>query len=446
VRWLLNRPIRYIAYLTGMYRTLSAKLPPFPTEYYFSFTPMSHTAFTIVSRNYFAYARTLGESLTASNPSISFHVLVVDRKDPVFAAQNADLRITWVEDLDIPNFEHVAFKYDILELNTNVKPTFVQRLLQSYDKVVYLDPDIFVYSSLQPIYDLLDEHGVVLTPHITRPIDDDELPSEQEFMTSGIYNLGFAAFNRSPEAAELLAWWERRCLSLAYNEQAQGLFVDQKWMDFAPSLCSTTAILREPQYNMAYWNMHERQISWTDGVPYANGRPLVFFHFSGLPPAEDDRVSKYQTRFRLGQRPDLAPLFEAYRARLANNGHSEYLKLPYGFATFSDGTPLTNVARRVAASTLAFDQADSPFNAAGSLFKLLKASRLLQVGASGAKPARPATTAEAEVESARLERITVVALRSLLRIFGPLRYERLMRYTTRMANLRRQTFLLAKAR
>jgi lipopolysaccharide biosynthesis glycosyltransferase len=397
---------------------------------------MSNVVFTIVSRNYFAYARTLGASLTDSNPGISFHVLVVDRKDPAFAAQNADLRITWVEDLDIPNFEHVAFKYDILELNTNVKPTFVQRLLQSYDKAIYLDPDIFVYSSLEPIYDLLDEHGVVLTPHITRPIDDDELPSEQEFMTSGIYNLGFAAFNRSPEAVDLLAWWERRCLTLAYNEQAQGLFVDQKWMDFAPSLCSTTAILREPQYNMAYWNMHERQISWPDGVPYANGRPLVFFHFSGLPPASDDRVSKYQTRFRLGQRPDLIPLFEAYRARLADNGHSEYLKLPYGFATFSDGTPLTNIARRVAASTPAFDQADSPFNSAGSIFMALKASHLLQVGASGAKPARPATTAGAEAESARLERITVVALR----------YERLMRYATRMANLRRQTFLLTRTR
>jgi lipopolysaccharide biosynthesis glycosyltransferase len=405
---------------------------------------MFNVAFTIVSRNYFAYARTLGASLTASNPSISFHVLVVDRKDPAFAAKNADLRITWVEDLDIPNFEHVALKYDILELNTNVKPTFVQRLLQSYDKVIYLDPDIFVYSSLQPIYDLLDEHGVVLTPHITRPIDDDRLPSEQEFMTSGIYNLGFAAFNSSPEAAELLAWWERRCLNLAYNEQAQGLFVDQKWMDFAPSLCPTTAILREPQYNMAYWNMHERQISWSDGVPYANGRALVFFHFSGLPPEGDDRVSKYQTRYSLGQRPDLAPLFEEYRKRLTNNGHSEYLKLPYGFATFSDGTPLNNVARRVAASSPTFDQAASPFNVEGSLFKTLKASRLLPAGKSGALPTRPLTARAADIESARLERITVVALRMLIRIFGPLRYERLMRYATRMANLRRQTFLLKK--
>lgn len=401
---------------------------------------MPQAVFTIVSRNYFAYARTLCESLVTSNPEISFHVLVVDRKDPEFEERHPDHRITWVEDLGIPNFERIAFKYDILELNTNVKPTFARRLLQSYDKVVYLDPDIFVYSSLQPIFDLLDRHAVVLTPHITRPIDDDHLPGEQEFMTSGIYNLGFAAFNRSAEAGDLLAWWEQRCLNLAYNEQAQGLFVDQKWMDFAPALCPTAAILREPQYNMAYWNLHERDISWIDGVPNANGRLLAFFHFSGLPPLGDDRVSKYQTRFRLTQRLDLVPLFEAYRARLAGNDHLDYLKLPYGFGAFSDGTPVTGVARRVAADAPGFDRVTAPFDAAGSLYKALKASRLLTMN-SGAS-ARPANTRAAGLESARLDGITAVLLRMLLRVFGPLRYERLMRYATRMSNLRRQAFLL----
>lgn len=404
---------------------------------------MSQAVFTIVSRNYFAYARTLGESLAASNPDVHFHVLVVDREDHAFEADHPDQRITWVEDLGIPDFERVAFKYDILELNTNVKPTFARRLLQEHDKVVYLDPDIYVYSSLRTIFNLLDDHAVVLTPHITHPIDDTALPGEQEFMTSGIYNLGFAAFNRSDEAAGLLAWWERRCLNLAYNEQAQGLFVDQKWMDFAPALCPTTAILRQPQYNMAYWNLHEREVLWVDGVPTISGQPLAFFHFSGLPQPDDDRVSKYQTRFRLAQRPDLGPLFETYRARLAGNGHLEYLKLPYSFGAFSNGIPVTGVARRVAAGTPGFDRVASPFDANGGLYKALKASGLLRTipGAS----TRPASAAAASIESARLDRIAAMLLRLLLRVLGPLRYERLMRYATRMANLRRQAFLIDRS-
>lgn len=403
---------------------------------------MSSAVFTIVSRNYFAYARTLGDSLRQSNPTIEFNVLIVDRKDPDFEARHPDWRITWVEDLGIPDFEHVAFKYDILELNTNVKPTFAKHLLQRHDKVIYLDPDIFVYDSLAPIFQSLDDYAVVLTPHITEPIDDDALPGEPEFMTSGIYNLGFAAFNASPDARKVLDWWERRCLHLAFNEQAQGFFVDQKWMDFAPSLCGSTFILRDPQYNAAYWNLHERRVDWVGGTAHIAGRPLVFFHFSGLPVPGDDRISKYQTRYRLPQRPDVAPLFAAYRERLAANGHSDYLKLPYGFGNFSNGAPISGVARRVAAGAPSFGRSGDPFSADGPLYALLRASRLLSAATTGRPPA--AAPGQAEAEGARLERLTGIILRTLLHLFGPQRYERLMRYASRASNLRQQQFLLRR--
>lgn len=407
---------------------------------------MSATVFTIVSRNYFAYARTLGDSLRQSNPTIKFNVLIVDRKDPEFEAQHPDWRITWVEDLGIPDFEQVAFKYDILELNTNVKPTFAKHLLKQHEKVIYLDPDIFVYDSLQPILDLLDRHAVVLTPHITEPINDGKLPGEPEFLTSGIYNLGFGAFNASAESLKVLSWWEQRCLHLAYNEQSQGFFVDQKWMDFVPSLCATAFILRDPQYNTAYWNLHERDVVWIGGRAVIAGSPLVFFHFSGLPPEGDDRVSKYQTRFQLRDRPDVAPLFNAYRSRLTGNGHATYLKLPYGFGNFSDGTPLSSVARRVAASTPELKASSKPFEAGSAIHRVLRASHLLKK-TSGAKPAKPtgeSALGQPSGEEAKLQRITALVFRGLLRIFGPGRYERLMRYLARSSNLRGQAFLLRR--
>lgn len=407
---------------------------------------MSQAIFTIVSRNYFAYARTLGGSLRQSNPAAEFNVLIVDRKDPAFEARQPDWRITWVEDLGIPDFEKVAFKYDILELNTNVKPTFAKHLLKRHEKVIYLDPDIFVYDSLQPVFDLLDRHAVVLTPHITEPITDDKLPGEPEFLLSGVYNLGFGAFNASSESLKILSWWEQRCLHLAYNEQSEGFFVDQKWMDFVPSLCSTAFVLRDPQYNMAYWNLHEREVVWRDGHATIGGKPLVFFHFSGLPPQGDDRVSKYQTRYQLRDRPDVAPLFVAYREELKGNGHADYLKLPYGFGTFGDGTPITSVARRVAAGSAELAASPRPFESGSPIRRALQASRLLDT-APAKKPASGASAAGRDSgEEVRLKRITALVFRSLLRLFGPSRYERLMRYVARSANLRGQGFLLRRDR
>lgn len=404
---------------------------------------MKNTVFTIASRNYFAYTKTLGNSLRISNPEVDYHILVVDRKDPDFEAENSDWKISWVEDLGIEKFEHVAFKYDILELNTNVKPTFIKKLLENHEKVIFLDPDIYVYGSLSRILDLLDQHAVVLTPHITVPINDQKLPGEAEFLNSGIYNLGFAAFNNSPESRAVLIWWEQRCLESAFNEQARGFFVDQKWMDFVPSLCASAFILRDPQYNMAYWNLHERSVQSVDGVPLVDGTRLAFFHFSGLPPLGDDRVSKYQTRFNLVDRPDIAPLFEAYRNALASNGHHEYLKYIYGFNSFSNGVAISSVARRVAAGLPNFSQVPSPFDAKGPIFAAMLKSRLISGSANSARPANnhPSTVI---LEQARLDKFTSLVFRMLLRIFGPGRYERLMRYINQKSTLRSQSFLLRR--
>jgi hypothetical protein len=401
---------------------------------------MSNAVFTIVSRNYFAYARTLGDSLRESNPDTEFNVLVVDRKDAAFEAQHRDWRITWVEDLGIDGFEHVAFKYDILELNTNVKPTFARRLLEHHEKVVYLDPDIFVYDSLRPIHDLLDRHPVVLTPHTLSPIEDDKLPGEMEFLNSGIYNLGFAAFNRSPAALALLAWWEKRCLEQAYNDQPRGLFVDQKWMDFAPSLCPDACILRSKSFNVAYWNLHERTVSMREGKPWVDDAPLVFFHFSGLPPVGVDSISKYQTRFTLSGRPDVAPLFARYRAALEQNGHAANLKIPYGFGRFSNGTAITSLARRAVIDHRLFAATADPFDANSPFYAALARSGVLKAKAAPA-PAAAAAPGGGN-ERARLQRLVGFGFRLFLRILGAPRYERLMRYLARASGLREQSFLI----
>lgn len=402
---------------------------------------MRSTVFTIASRNYFAYTKTLGNSLKISNPELDFHILIVDRKDPDFEAKNPGWKITWVEDLNIDNFEHIAFKYNILELNTNVKPTFAKKLLEKYGKVVYLDPDIYVYHSLSYIIKLLNLYSVILTPHITTPIRDQKLPSEADFLNSGIYNLGFAAFSSSDESLAVLSWWEQRCLESAFNEQDRGFFVDQKWMDFVPSLCASAYILRDRQYNMAYWNLHERTVHSANGVPFIDDKPLAFFHFSGLPPAGDGRVSKYQTRFNLIDRPDISPLFEAYRNTLNSNGHEAYLKYKYSFNEFSNGVSISNVARRVAAGLSKYRTLSAPFDANGPLYIAMLESRLVSTQAATTKPNKaisPATNSE----EVRLDKIVAPVFRLLLRAFGPRRYERLMRYINRKSTLRSQAFLL----
>ena len=75
-----------------------------------------------------------------------------------------------VSSIGIPDFRQMAFKYDVLELSCAVKPYCFQYLFREYgyDRVIYFDPDVFVYSSLDAVFSLLDDALLVLTPHLTK--------------------------------------------------------------------------------------------------------------------------------------------------------------------------------------------------------------------------------------------------------------------------------------
>lgn len=396
-------------------------------------------ACTIVSRNYTAYARTLQESLKQSNPEIDFFVLVVDTKDASFEATSGIDRLIWVEDLGIPNCRQLAFKFDILEFNTDVKPFILTRLAQSHDYVFYLDPDIYVYGSMQSLVDRLAGHTAIVTPHTTNPIDDGKMPSEIDFMRAGIYNLGFFGARSCPESLRLLEWWGRRCAERGYNDPRQGLFVDQKFIDLVPSLFEGVVIERSPVYNVAYWNLHERRIDATDaGQPRVNDQTLVFFHFSGLsvePPTESRLdVSKYQDRSDFNSRPDIQPLFDRYRAALIANGHRELRSLPYGFGCFSNGERINAASRRLFGLVeQRFDSDVDPFDARGPIYQLLAKLRALSNA-----PAQETVTIYNAHKHSRAMRFMELLLRLVFRVIGPDRYCTLMSYLGHISSLRNQ--------
>lgn len=396
-------------------------------------------ACTIVSRNYVAYARTLQESLKQSNPDIDFHVLVVDSKDPSFEASCGLDRLVWVEDMGIANFRQMAFKFDILELNTNVKPFMLTRLAQSYEYIFYLDPDIYVYGSMQGLVDRLAGHTAIVTPHATQPIDDGKMPSEIDFLRAGIYNLGFFGARSCPESLRLLDWWGRRCAELGYNDPRQGLFVDQKFIDLVPSFFEDIVIERSPVYNVAYWNLHERRIDATDaGHPRVNDQALVFFHFSGLsvePPTESRLdVSKYQDRSDFARRPDIKPLFDRYRAALVGHGHRELCGLSYGFSSFSNGERVNAASRRLFGLVeQRFGSSVDPFDAQGPIYRLLSTRRALSAG-----PAQESITIYNAHKYSRAMRVMARLLRLVFRVLGPDRYCTLMNYLGHISSLRNQ--------
>src|SRR5208282_3516429 len=134
--------------------------------------------------------------------------------------------------------------------------------------VLYLDPDIQVFHPLDDVARLAEERGIVLTPHVLRPMPrDGRMTTETSILASGIYNLGFVAVGRATRAADetptpvtpgdrpfantpraapaapvapapafrvgplqpFLSFWKERLVRECLNDPQGMRFVDQRW-------------------------------------------------------------------------------------------------------------------------------------------------------------------------------------------------------------------------
>jgi glycosyltransferase involved in cell wall biosynthesis len=305
-------------------------------------------ACTIIANNYLAFARVFAASFREHHPDGEVHVLVVDDADPPREAPSEPFTRHTVEQLQIPGFHNLAFRYSLLELSTALKPSFLAYLLRSLGVpgVAYFDPDILVTADLGPVYGELTAHDLLLTPHITAPLEDERVPGEHDILVSGAYNLGFVGVAAGERSFAFLDWWQRRLHFECLHDVGRGLFVDQRWMDLAPAFIPRTRILHDPGLNVAYWNLPHRRLEHREGAWRVDGRPLRFFHFSGFDPLQPRRLSRFQNRYDFADRPDVEPLFAQYARLVLAAGHEQLSKTPYRFSRFANGVAVPEFARQ----------------------------------------------------------------------------------------------------
>ena len=304
---------------------------------------------TIIARNYLAQARALAQSFLQHEPEGRFYVLVVDGL-PDGVKVDPRVHVLGPRDLEIPDFLDMCFRYDVTELCTAVKPTFLSVLLERFHerRVAYFDPDILIFRPLAALHEALTLADIVLIPHLLDPIPlDGKKPSEQDILIAGAYNLGFIAVKESDESRRFLRWWEERLASACVVDPGRGLFVDQKWVDLVPSMFGAVAVLRDPTYDVAYWNLHSRTLVRREDGFYVGDAPLTFFHFSGFNPRLRRTLSKHQTRIEVIDDTALSEILDMYADLLERLGHRNSSKWGYGYGAFNNGVRINPIFRRL---------------------------------------------------------------------------------------------------
>lgn len=394
-------------------------------------------AFTICAKNYLAQALTLRESFLKHNPSLNFFIFLADKIDGVEDVDGVvALDKSW-----IPDWVNMAFKYDVIEFNTSIKPFCFGKLFkEGYEKVIYLDPDIYATRPLDYIYECLNNKSVVLTPHYCDIEENfDGAVSEETFNKVGIYNLGFCALKNDKVGQEIAKWWQNRLQYKCYSQSSEGLFVDQKWMDYIPGFFpDATCVSSHYGMNVAIWNLHERELFIDEKQGYMIRRkktgdefPLLFFHFSGFDPFETTIINRRHPQFNVTTYPSFKPIIEEYRERVYANGYDRFSKMTYGFNHYFDGSVITPLQRRMFRVYLNDHKVEfNPFEINTPFYKILKNSRLL-LKASTKQNGFASYTKEEKNKGKKLEnKVVKPMLRLALRVLGAERYAMLIRLFT----------------
>ena len=371
--------------------------------------------YTVCNIAYLNKARVLADSLWQYD-SIKLKIYLIDTKRDL-PIDDTSSNLYWIEDCAVPDIYSLALRYDITEFSTAVKPFISIKLLKDHTKVIFFDPDICIYNSIQPIIEDLNSCSILLTPHYLTPEAYLAPDGDLGMMRFGSFNLGFFAVKQSEQGRKFLEWWSDRCFRYCYFEPQFGLSTDQKWITIAPCFFSEIKISFNMGYNVAMWNSHERWLTSIGNEKYLVNEqyPLIFFHYSSFDEQNPSNLSKRSFSEKFKNRQDLKNMAEGYAVKLKERRiENQYTK--YGFDYMSDGTYLTPTHRRAYSCVLAELPAEhNPFDSNGFVGKFFRRNYLQGTTSSIYKSEGYDTISKHQLKL----KIIFYIMKILLRILGP---------------------------
>lgn len=405
------------------------------------------TAFTIVAKNYIGLAKVLRKSINIHNPEVKFLIFVADEPDENYKGENGVLFAKDVVDISQTKWKEMAFKYDITEFCTAIKPFCFKYMMgiDGTESVMYFDPDIYVFNSLDCLYEKLDKHSILLVPHIVQANLNNN--NDIVFLNSGIYNLGFLGLKNSNTSLDMIEWWGRKLIDNCYDDILDGTFTDQKWMNFVTSLFPIEEVYVSQHLgaNMAPWNFYEREVIFEARNVYVKSRitnskvlPVIFVHYSGFDyrnllfgECKRNRIENVYMDF-----DDIQKLIALYTEKMNDEKSTmlEYLSLPYSYNSFTNGVKINKFHRRIYRSIMHRETINNPFDCNGLLYKrLLQTKMFVKDNLSEITPTSPIV--------GKLKYFNLI-MRFVYKFLGYNRYVALLRLMKYFSKYESQIFLL----
>jgi hypothetical protein len=277
-----------------------------------------------------------------------------------------------VYDIGIPDFDHLVFKHNLIEMCCFVRPYLMETVFNLYPEAriyYFMDSDTWLNSRLtETDYALTKgKYNIAITPHTVDPPDfqypEAERVHERAVLRHGTFNLGFLGVANNNYAKEIITkWWKERVTSNCFWDIADGVFVDQKWWNTVPYMFKKIYIEKSRGYNYASWSIMRRTIEQKNSCYEINGDPLRFGHFSATFTGHLGYVPVYGIENRKEMLKTLAQYCAGYYKRIRYYNRGQFSTIKWTLGKYQSGQEIMDSARTIYRKQLCLSIKENPYS------------------------------------------------------------------------------------
>jgi hypothetical protein len=318
---------------------------------------------SIAAKNYLPRVRVLAASLREQHPELQLQVLLSDQLDGELEPADEPYRLLQLSELGLVAPKQFCFRYDIKQRSSALKPFFLEYLLnQGHRGVLFLDPDMLITGQLSTLLTPLNDCAILLTPHLLQATNGKQgVQRELEILQAGIFNAGVLGVSDGPVARGFLSWWKQRLQRHTQDSVAEGMYYDQRWLDFVPGLFPAVHIVRDPGCNVAHWNLSERRLSLDNETLRVNDQLCRLLHFSGYNPSMPESLSHHAHWVKPAEHEPIRSLMAQYQQLLCTAGEEQASTWVPAWEHFANGVPIAPILREIYAAGSTGESFDDPF-------------------------------------------------------------------------------------
>jgi len=244
---------------------------------------MNYNFCTFLDKKYLIHGLALYNSLCRFCPNFKIWVMCLDDESyDLLEKINLDnmllVSMTELEDSELLAVKNEASRFYLGTL----KPPFIKYVLDKnpeIDMVVYLDADVYLFSSPIKFYENFRQNAsfnILITPH--------RFPEKREQLERkvGIFNNGIMCFKNNSIGLACLQEWREDCIKHCENRFSDGFYSNQKYLDKWPREFSGVCVSEDKGVNLAPFNVSQYKIIKSEKSLYIDSDLLIFYHFSSL--------------------------------------------------------------------------------------------------------------------------------------------------------------------